>query len=62
MSGRITATSNSKLSVLRTAIRRFTEATFDLFVASDDVIRLFSTENIHHAKHIRGLGADRTPL
>ena len=37
-----------------TAIRRFTEATFDLFVASDDVIRLFSTENIHHAKHIRG--------
>jgi TetR/AcrR family transcriptional regulator len=36
------------------AIRRFTEATFDLFVASDDVIRLFSTENIHHAKHIRG--------
>jgi TetR/AcrR family transcriptional regulator len=36
------------------AIRRFTEATFDLFVASDDVIRLFSTENIHHAEHIRG--------
>jgi TetR/AcrR family transcriptional regulator len=36
------------------AIRRLTEATFDLFVASDDVIRLFSTENIHHAKHIQG--------
>jgi TetR/AcrR family transcriptional regulator len=36
------------------AIRRLTEATFDLFVASDDVIRLLSTENIHHAEHIRG--------
>lgn len=36
------------------AIRRLTEATFDLFVASDDAIRLLSTENIHHAKHIRG--------
>ncbi len=36
------------------AIQRFTEATFDLFVTSDDVIRLFSTENIHHARHIRG--------
>jgi len=36
------------------AIRRFTEATFDLFVSSDDVIRLFSTENIHHAEHIKG--------
>jgi TetR/AcrR family transcriptional regulator len=36
------------------AIRRFTEATFDLFVRSDDVIRLLSTENIHHAEHIRG--------
>ncbi len=35
------------------AIRRLTEATFDLFVASDDVIRLLSTENIHHAEHIR---------
>jgi len=35
------------------AIRRFTEATFDLFVSSDDVIRLFSTENIHHAEHIK---------
>jgi TetR/AcrR family transcriptional regulator len=36
------------------AIRRLAEATFDLFVASDDVIRLLSTENIHHAEHIRG--------
>lgn len=36
------------------AMRRLTEATFDLFVASDDVIRLLSTENIHHAEHIRG--------
>ena len=36
------------------AIRRFTEATFDLFVQSDDVIRLLSTENIHRAEHIRG--------
>jgi len=36
------------------AIRRLTEATFDLFVVSDDVIRLLSTENIHHAEHIRG--------
>lgn len=35
------------------AIRRLAEATFDLFVSSDDVIRLLSTENIHHAEHIR---------